>query len=237
MQRDVGLLAGSVNNREWLSEPVWPRSSVAVRPRPSRACHSCSGFSLVELMFVILIVLIVSAIALIQVRATLAYAKTDAALQTTLGTMRRVHELAIDQRRVYRVSIIAPRTIQTDQVAFDAFGNRTFVFVASIDLPTETQFVALTGIPTAVGTTPDGLGGGVNAIDLNVDNGGGGTQVYFQPDGRALDNNNRINSGVVYIARPADLLSSRAVSILGSTGRSKPWRLMQKPDLTKEWRQ
>jgi prepilin-type N-terminal cleavage/methylation domain-containing protein len=205
----------------------------------ARRRHACDapGFTLIELMFVVLIVLVVSALSVIQVQSTLLNAKTDAALQITLGTMRRVHELAIDQRRVYRLSFLLPRTIQTDLVTLDGLGNRTFLTVASIDLPQQTQFVALSGIPTAAGTTPDGLGGGTNAIDLNVDNGGGGTQLYFQPDGRALDGANRVNSGVVYLARPEDIFSSRAVSVLGSTGRSKSWRLIQKPDLSKEWRQ
>src|SRR6202022_4539294 len=92
-------------------------------------------------------------------------------------------------------------------------------------LPNGVQFLALPGIPTTATTTPDGLGSGANAIDLDVGNGGGGTQVYFQPDGRALDALNRLKDGVVYVAHPNNLYSSRAVSVFGSTGRVKGWYL------------
>ena len=193
------------------------------------------GFSLLELLIVIAIVLIVSAISIIQVGPALNRSTSDAALQTTLGTLRRVHELAIDQRRQYRVSFVPPRTIQTDMVMADGSGNRTFVSVGRVDLPRETQFVALDGLPTASGTTPDGLGVGRVAIDFGVDYGGGGTEIYFQPDGRALDSANRLNNGLVYVARPSDLMSSGAVSVLGASGRIKGWRLVKNGDFT-EWR-
>jgi hypothetical protein len=87
------------------------------------------------------------------------------------------------------------------------------------------QFVVVPGIPTNPLTTPDGFGVGNNAIDFDLGNGGGGTQVYFEPDGRALDAGNRLNNGVVYIAEPTNLFSSRAVSLYGSTGRAKAWTL------------
>lgn len=187
------------------------------------------GFSLIELLVVIAIVLIMTASALFQIAPALKNAKAESALQTALGQIRRAHGLAIDQRRTYRVSFISPRTIQLDQVAFDSSGNRTFVFVSTIDLPLETQFTAILGIPVSGSRTPpDGLGTGANAIDFSVDyGGGGGTQVFFSPDGRALDFASRPNSGVVYLARPGDLMSSRAVSVLSATGRIKAWRLIQ----------
>jgi hypothetical protein len=172
-------------------------------------------------------VLVITAGALMQFVPVLKNARAEDALQTTLSQMRNARALAIDQRRRYRLTFTAPRTIQLDQVVIDPVTRiQSFSFVSSVDLPLDTQFVAVSGIPTAGNGTPDGLPTSGTAIDLDVDYGGGGTEVFFQPDGRALDSSNRLNNGVVYVARPSELMSSRAVSVLGATGRLKGWRLV-----------
>ena len=195
----------------------------------NRCRQAQRGFSLLELMFVIAIVLIISGTALFQFVPVLKNARAENALQTTLAQVRNARGLAIDQRRKYRLSFLASRTIQLDQVVVDPVTKiQSFLFVSTIDLPVDTQFIAIAGIPNAAGTTPDSLPTSGVAIDFHVDyGGGGGTELYFQPDGRVLDSANRLNNGVVYIARPGELMSSRAVSVLGATGRVKGWHLIQ----------
>jgi len=184
------------------------------------------GFSMVEMLIVIAIVMIVMGTAFIQIAPALKNSKSETALQTTLGQMRRAHELAVDRRNVYRVSFNAPRTIQLDQVAIDpATLAKTFTFQSSIDLPSDMSFAIATGIPTTSTTVPEGYGNGTTAIDFDKDFGGGGTEVYFQRDGRALDASNRLNNGLVYICRSGEFRSCKAVSLVGATGRSKGWRL------------
>ena len=197
--------------------------------RMNRCRQAQRGFSLIELFMVIAIVLIITAGALMQFTPVLKSARAENALQTTVGQVRNARGLAIDQRRKYRVSFLAPRTIQLDQVVVDPVTKiQSFLFVSTIDLPVDTQFIAISGIPTSgSGTTPDSLPTTGAAIDFALDFGGGGTQIFFQPDGRALDSANRLNNGVVYVARPGELMSSRAVSVLGATGRVKGWRLIQ----------
>jgi len=195
-----------------------------------------SGFSLIEALVVIAIILIMAATAIIQIAPTLKTAKSDTALQTTLGQLRRFHEDAVDQRRVYRISLIAPRTIQVDQMTYDTSGSQVFTFISSIDLPNETQFLCVSGIPTTSANVPDGLGDGKTAIDFALDYGGGGTTIFFQKDGRATDSNGRLNDGIVYIAQPGVLGSSKAVTVLGATGRVKGWRLTTAADGTSVWR-
>ena len=209
-------------------QPIKPRGNLVTRGRKE------SGFSLVEAVVVIAIILILAATAVVQIQPTLKAAKANAALETTLGQLRQAHQSAVDLRRIYRVSFLPPRTIQIDQVSYDSTGSQVFNFVSSIDLPNETQFVVVPGIPTASGT-PDGLGTGQNAIDFSLDYGGGGTTVFFQKDGRATDSAGRLNNGVVYIARPGELDSSKAVSVLGASGRVKGWRLFDVNN-SPEWR-
>ena len=184
------------------------------------------GFSMVEMLIVLVIIMIVMGTAFIQIAPALKSAKAETALQTTLGQMRRAHELAVDRRLVYRVSFIAPRTIQLDQVDINpATLAKVFTFQSTIDLPTDISFSVVTGIPTTAATVPEGYGTGATAIDFDRDFGGGVTEIYFQRDGRALDASNRLNNGLVYMCRTGDFKSCRAVSLMGATGRSKGWRL------------
>jgi type II secretory pathway pseudopilin PulG len=185
-----------------------------------------------ELAVVVTIILIVTTAAIINMIPSLKTSKSNAALELVMGELRRAHERAIDERRIYRVTFVAPQTIQLEvgqlgNVATTITGSSpTFVQAqAPLTLPVGIQFIVVPGIPTSAVATPDGLGSGANAIDFDVENGGAGTQIYFQPDGRALDGANRLNDGVVYIAEPTNLYSSRAVSLLGSTGRVKGWFL------------
>jgi prepilin-type N-terminal cleavage/methylation domain-containing protein len=189
--------------------------------------HKAQGFSMIELVFVIAVVLIISAGAVFQFMPVLKNAKAETALQITLGQLRNARGLAIDQRSKYKLTFTTPRTIRLYRGVVDPVTHiLSYPLVSTIDLPTDTQFVAITGIPTGAGT-PDSLPTTGPAIDFGLGNGGGGTEVYFQPDGRVLDASGRINNGVVYVARPGELMSSRAVSVFGASGRIKGWHLIQ----------
>jgi prepilin-type N-terminal cleavage/methylation domain-containing protein len=194
--------------------------------------RSQRGFSMVELLVVVTIILILVAAALITMVPTVQNSRANAGMELVLGEMRRAHERAIDERRIYRMTFVAPNQIQLEvgQVANVAstITGTTPAFAQAqqtLTLPDGIRFICVGGIPTGATTVPDGLGSGANAIDFDLANGGGGTQIYFQPDGRALDGANRMNDGVVYIAQPGNLYSSRAVTLFGSTGRSKGWTL------------
>jgi type II secretory pathway pseudopilin PulG len=206
--------------------------------------RSSRGFSTLEIVVVLGIVIILSAAAILNIMPSLRKSKADAALEMVLGEMRRAHERAIDERRIYRFTFVAPQTIQLEvgtpanlQARITGSAAAFAQAQPPLVLPQTIQFLAAPGIPVAAGTVPDGFGTGATAIDFDVDNGGGQTQIYFQPDGRALDAQNRINNGVVYLGEPNQLLSSRAVSLFGSTGRVKGWILVQNGNGSVRWTQ
>jgi prepilin-type N-terminal cleavage/methylation domain-containing protein len=191
------------------------------------------GFTLLELVLVLSIIVVLSASCLISIQNLIKNAHVNTALQTTLGMLREIHERAIDERKIYKVSISTPRTITVYRMDMIS-GSLTPVQVSSIDLPTDTAFNVNSGAPALA--TPNGFGNAGNAIDLDVNNVAGTTDIFFQPDGRVLDSANRIANGIVYVARPNEIESSRAVTIFGATGRIKAWRL-QKSGSTVVWGQ
>ena len=177
------------------------------------------GFTLIEAMIVVSIILIGSSMFFISIQPALRQARLNNAYNAVLSTMRRARELSIAERRVYIVTFNAPRTMTITQAVTGTVTN-TFV------LPSDVSFDAEPGIPNTAATTPDHFGTGGVAIDfdqgvsLGVKN-----KIYFQPDGSSQDANSNINNGVVYIARTGDVMSSRAITVWGSTGRLRGWRL------------
>jgi prepilin-type N-terminal cleavage/methylation domain-containing protein len=206
-----------------------------VRVQRQSACRA-RGFSLVEALVVLVIATVLVTAALFQVKTALRSSSADAALATTLTQMRNAHQRAIDERTIFRLTFIpggGGSTILLEEQQKNPGGSSTYQTVSNIALPTDMQFLNAPGIPTSA--TPDGFGDGSAAINFAINAGGDPTQIYFQPDGRALTQTGEVANGVVYIARPGDLLSSRSVSMYGATGRCKSWRLISLSDGSTAW--
>ena len=188
------------------------------------------GFSLLEMLVVIAIILIIAAFAVRGLQTAIKNGHVDTAYATTLQQLRKAAQTAVGERVQCYVTFVSPRTIVTKKIVAG-----TTTTLNSIDLPTDMEFRVDTGLPTGVGLTPDGFGSGTRPIDFSIDYGGVGTSIYFQPDGSALDSVGRLNNGVVYIGRPGDLLSYRAITLYGYTGRIKGWRLVPKAGGIRQW--
>jgi prepilin-type N-terminal cleavage/methylation domain-containing protein len=190
-----------------------------------------SGFSLIELLVVVCIGLIVSAVAVDGINSTIKDGHVNSAYTTTLATLRRAREAAITQRQTYKVTFTAPGTITVaPTTALTGSLNITAT------LPSDVAFDVEPGVPNSVSTVPDGLGLGAStgAIDFDATQGAGGlTVVYFWPDGSARDGAGNLNDGIVYIARPGQLSTSRAITVRGLTGRLRGWRL--EPGVATPW--
>jgi Tfp pilus assembly protein FimT len=188
------------------------------------------GVSLIEVLVVISVAMIACAMCIISMKPALNQTRVANAHNTILATLRQAREIAIAERRVYIVTFVPPRTLTVTQAATGTVTN-------TFSLPNDVQFDAEPGIPNTVATTPDSFGTGGTAIDF--DQGvplGSKTAIYFQPDGSGQDINSNINNGVVYIARPGELLSSRAITVWGATGRIRGWRLYVN-GASKTWKQ
>jgi prepilin-type N-terminal cleavage/methylation domain-containing protein len=183
------------------------------------------GFSLIEMMIVMVVLLIACSIGFVTLQPALKRIHVDNAYNTTLATMRKAREDAIGTRRIYMVTFsnaAIPNTISITQAD-------TGVVTSTYTLPNDVQFAVQAGFPTsqaAAPLTPDTFGVGGTAIDFDQTIAAGvKNQIYFYPDGSSMDVNQNINNGVVYVCRPGDLFSSRAITLWGATGRLRGWRL------------
>jgi prepilin-type N-terminal cleavage/methylation domain-containing protein len=199
------------------------------------ASTKTSGFSLLELTITVSIGLVLTAVATVSLQPTLQLERVNDAYNLTLTSLRRAHDAAAADMRVYVVSFGPAVTTGPTPNGGTITVNETTPAgpqLFSVSLPPDVTYHVEPGIPTsptATPTTPDGFGSGANAFDFDQPPSGvgGSNLIYFYPDGTAEDANGNINNGVVYLGRPGSLMSCRAISLWGYTGRLRGWRLYQ----------
>ncbi len=197
------------------------------------------GFSLIEMMIVVCIGLIMASITFVSLQPALKDAHINTAYDTALTQLRVARERAISERTRYIVSfganlpplgvsgatVPAPdaQSIQLWHWAVATPVSPPPVSIRSVELPFDVQFQAVGGLPSP---GPDSWGTGATALDFDQGVGAGGLNyVMFMPDGSSQDEAGNYNSGVVYLARGGVLSSSKAITVFGTTGRVRGWRL------------
>src|SRR5579863_1539689 len=181
------------------------------------------GFSLLELLITIAIGLTMAGVTFIAMMPMFRGNHVDQAYDTTLSVIRNYRNLSITQSKRYILVFTAPATITVQYWGVGVPVSPAPVTVATYTLPQDMQFAVQGGFP---GSAPDGLGSGGTAIDFDQGMGlGSQNYIMFMPDGSSQDLQGNYNSGVVYLTRLGDLYSSRAISVFGTTGRVRGWRL------------
>jgi prepilin-type N-terminal cleavage/methylation domain-containing protein len=191
-----------------------------------------SGFSLLEMMIVLALTMIATSITFMTLEPALKQQRVTNSYNIVLSALRQARDNAVAQRTSYSVSFNAGATPNTLTVAPTFAGFQGALNPVTYSLPTGVKFDNEPGIPNTNLTTPDRFGVGANPVDFGYTGQGvglgGSALIYFCPDGSAQDSpgcSGNVNNGVVYIARPGELLSSRAISVWGATGRIRGWRL------------
>jgi prepilin-type N-terminal cleavage/methylation domain-containing protein len=190
------------------------------------------GFSLLELMIVVAIGLTMASISFMALQPLLKQSHVDNAYAITLGTLRTYRSRAITEGKRYIITFAAPGKITVQYWGVAVPVSPAPVQVATFTLPSDIQFAVQGGFPTAPGKVPDGFGTGATAIGFNACVVVGQSCLIFYPDGSAQDDTGNANSGVLYLTRPGDLYSSRAITVFGYTGRVRGWRLYNQAGAT-----
>ena len=149
------------------------------------------------------------AVAVPMITGAVANSRVETALQTVVQELRLARQLSMDSRRLHRISFTTPGTITTTRRETDASTTQVRV----INLPNDVQLYrnSISSEPDQFVTT--------GAISFNSE-----TSVTFRPDGSAVDTSSQVCNGVVYLGRPGELESTRAVTLFGATGRIKGFR-------------
>lgn len=170
------------------------------------------GYSLVEVLVVASLSMVLMAMTVVQIRASRATLVADNAMRHVMGEMARARDMAIQQRRNVRITFL----------------NGNQIRLRRMEIPagmTELRFTTLEGnlqfaLPAGTPDTSDGFGAG-SPLDFDGD----GT-VIFNSDGMLVDSTGTVINGTIFLAAPNDPYATRAVTILGSTGRVRGFRRM-----------
>jgi len=185
-----------------------------------RSGHDARGFSMIELMVVIMIILIVSAISITALRPNLQQARVDAQMRQVIATLRQAREFAIAKRRYVQITFPANNQIAVTQINTltpGAGGVNPVLTTVTLSPP---LVFNLDGMPD----TPDGFGNGGPIVFEGIVNGPVAGMV-FQSDGELLDGATFLPiNGSIFMGFPGQQSTARAVTVLGTTGRVRGWK-------------
>jgi prepilin-type N-terminal cleavage/methylation domain-containing protein len=180
-----------------------------------------SGFSLIEMMVVVVIIGIILAMTLLELQPTVYQFRANAALDQVKGAMRQAREIAISQRRTIVVQFVGGNSIQLFQVTEPGNVRAAAPFM-TLPIETTVTFMTFTGEPD----TPDAYG--IPAVPAGIEFAGvvNGPPVgmQFQSDGTFTDANGNLINGTIFLGITNIKTTARAVTILGGTGRIHAWK-------------
>jgi prepilin-type N-terminal cleavage/methylation domain-containing protein len=195
-----------------------------------RSANRARGFSMIEVSVVIMLILIISAMAIFALQPSLQDAKYDNAMREVIDQLRQGREYAIANRRYVQVTfpiVVIGGQLTQYQVVLTArnapplgpAGVDTVLSTVPIQEPA--QFFIFPGSVD----TPDAFGN-ASAIEFEGLNPGPVLGMMFQSDGELVDGGTfQPINGTVFIGFPNQATASRAVTVLGATGRIRGWKL------------
>lgn len=187
-----------------------------------KAKRGQNGFSLLEMLVVVGIMMTLLAFAIIQSFGSMESYRANAAMDMVISQLRVARQLAISQRRNVRITFStasSPQTI-TYTVMPDP-GDTVTPTPVTVPIPNIVKFSGFTGepdTPMLFGTCGGNFGICVAGVS------GGPPGMYFNAVGQFTDNTyvNTLN-GTVFMVIPNMPATARAVTIMGSTGRVRPY--------------
>ncbi len=209
--------------------------------KKQRVRRRAQGFSLIEVTVVLAISIVVCAISVMSLVPMLNSQRTTNAYNTTISALRLARDNAVSQRTSYSVTFSSAATPNTITVAPTLSTYQGAQSSVTYQLPNNVTFMLQSQFSSV--TAPDGFGSGSVAIDFGytpTSSSGGSQTLYFCPDGSAQNDSTgkcqgSWDSGVVYISRAGDLMSSRAITVWGGTGRIHGWRFYSNGGSGYQW--
>jgi len=190
------------------------------------------GFSTVEMLIVVAVSIIITAMAITQIQPALANARADSAMKEVVDQLRQAREYAISNRRyiqvTFPVKVVGGQTqyqVQMTELNAAPLGpGGANVVMPAVPIQSPMTFYVYPTLPD----TPDGYGN-ANKIEFEGIAGGPVAGMGFQSDGELVDlaTLSPIN-GTVFLGVVGEPYASRAVTVLGTTGRVRGWKAPSK---------
>ena len=175
--------------------------------------RSQRGFSVLEILTAVAIISVVLTMAVINYGNLLPNMKANSAMDQCLYQLRSAREKAIAHRIQVQVQFVGTNQLKMTEIwqVGTAPAPVTYTFEGGA------QFVTFTGIPD----TPMAFG---NASPIYFESQAGGPPLMlFTTNGAFVDGGNTLVNGTVFLGIPGKPMTSRAITILGATGRIREY--------------
>ena len=169
------------------------------------------GFTLAEMLVVVALIAIGSAVAIPLTMQTVKRAKTDSALTVIQTFIDAAHDRAVAERRNFQLTFVPPNKLRVSRIEVPS-GLLTVVDEAQLEAGQE--FYKFSAIPD----TPDAFGA-TSAYTFT-----GPQPVMFTSDGSLIDSAGDVTNGSIFIGKPGQPDTARAVTIFGVTGVLRGWK-------------
>lgn len=175
------------------------------------------GYSLVETIVVAALSMTLMAMTVVQISTSRASMNADNGMRLVMNELARARDMAIQQRRFIRVAFMNSNEVRVER---KDIATPVYTVVRRVIMQGNIKFALPAGTPD----TTDAFGAGG---PLDFDGASPTSDVCFNGDGMMVrcSNGTSIN-GTVFLAAPNDAYATRAVTVLGSTGRVRGFRRM-----------
>jgi prepilin-type N-terminal cleavage/methylation domain-containing protein len=190
---------------------MWPIGHILVPGRAPHGARAERGFTLLELLLVMSIAVTITVIAAATIGNTVKSSQADGGLSQVEAALQTARELSISERRNMELDFVGTDTVQI--IRHEVPGPDT-TMIRSIQLEGGFTYTLTSGVPD----TPDAFGNG-EAVSISSE----ATPPMFTTDGSLIDSNGDVTNATLFIGKPGDPLSARAVSIFGPTGALRLW--------------
>lgn len=175
-----------------------------------RSGRSATGFSLIEMMIVVVLISIMAAMAMYSIVGALPNIRVNNGLNVAMNVVKNGKYLAVSQRRNYQLMFAPPARLWLRRLNVPA----GFTDLPPVDLPGGVQFILFPNIID----TPDGYGNAA-AIDFR----GTPTQTFMSNE-QFVNAAGQFLDGTIYVGIPGNSATQRAITISGATGRIRAYR-------------
>lgn len=189
----------------------------------SQPCSSTRGFTLIEVLVVAMVLATVTGMALMVLPGVLEATKADSGTSQLETLLRSCREQAITQRRNMQVVFTDPDRAQClrRELQVDGLGVTTesgaLTLVQEVILEQGMTFLRFEDVNPA--DTPNAFSPGDASRDFSGD-----APWWFTPEGTFVDANGDVTNGTVFLGRPQQISTARAVTVFGSTALLEAWR-------------
>lgn len=170
-----------------------------------------AGFSLIEVMIVIMLIAIVGGMAVPVASNFLQSKRADSSVVATESAIVAARDRAVAERRNIQMDFIGTDKIRLSRVEVPGGG---LTQLSEFSLDNGQKFIRFGGMPD----TPDNFGG---ALPQSFS---GTPPVMFTSDGSLIDSAGDIVNGTVYVGMTSQQDTARAVTIFGVTGLTRAWK-------------